>query len=86
MIVILAAGLAGLCRPTGCVRLTRFAQVALAGISIWCAVPASGQDVDYMVYTESPRIFLRERRLKMLKRERERQSMRWMQFEALMAG
>lgn len=39
-----------------------------------------------MVYTESPRLFLRERRLKLLKRERERQSMRWVQFESLTAG
>jgi hypothetical protein len=39
-----------------------------------------------MVYTESPRLFLRERRLKLLKRERERQSMRWVQFESLISG
>lgn len=39
-----------------------------------------------MVYTESPRLFLRDRRLKLLKRERERQSMRWVQFESLITG
>ena len=40
----------------------------------------------YRVYTEHPRLFLRPQRLKLLKRERERQSMRWRQFETLIAG
>jgi hypothetical protein len=53
---------------------------------MWCAVPVSAQDLDYMVYTESPRLFMRERRLRLLKRERERQSMRWVQFETLITG
>ncbi len=77
---------AELCRPIGCVRLTRIASVVLAAVSIWCPVPVLAQDLDYMVYTESPRLFLRERRLRLLKRERERQSMRWVQFETLIAG
>jgi hypothetical protein len=45
-----------------------------------------GQETDYTVYSDSPRIFLRERRIRLLTRERERQSMRWQQFDALIAG
>ncbi len=45
-----------------------------------------GQETDYQVYTDSPRLLLTQRRLKLLKRERERESMRWLQFEALMRG
>src|SRR5271165_1005160 len=40
----------------------------------------------YRVYTEHPRLFLRPARLKLLKRERERQSMRWRQYDMLIAG
>ena len=58
----------------------------LAAVSIWCSIPVSAQEIDYTVYTDSPRIFLRERRLRLLKRERERQSMRWQQFDALISG
>ncbi len=39
-----------------------------------------------MVSTEHPRLFLRPARLRLLRRERERASLRWQQFEALMAG
>ena len=35
------------------------------------------------VFTEHPRLFLRPQRLRLLKRERERQSPRWLQLEAL---
>ena len=47
-----------------------------------------GQTVqeEFRVYTEHPRLFLRPQRLRLLKRERERQSMRWKQFEMLVAG
>src|SRR6266849_1747655 len=38
------------------------------------------------VYTEHPRLFLNAHRLKLLQREKERRSMRWQQFELLMAG
>lgn len=41
---------------------------------------------DFKIYTEHPRLFLRPQRLRLLKREKERQSMRWEQFELLMAG
>ena len=41
---------------------------------------------DFKVYTERPRLLLNQRRLKLLRRERDRQSLRWNQFELLMKG
>src|SRR5215510_5409256 len=38
------------------------------------------------IYTEHPRLFLRPQRLRLLQRERERRTTRWVQFETLMAG
>jgi hypothetical protein len=38
---------------------------------------------EYRVYTEHPRLFLSAQRLRLLKRERTRESMRWRQFELL---
>ena len=40
----------------------------------------------FKVYSESPRLLLRPQRLKLLRRERERRSLRWDQFEALWTG
>src|SRR5437870_9480202 len=48
--------------------------------------PAATSEEEFRVYTEHPRLLLRPQRLRLLKRERERQSMRWKQFEALIAG
>jgi hypothetical protein len=39
-----------------------------------------------VVFTEHPRLFLRPQRLRLLQRERERQSPRWLRLEALVAG
>jgi hypothetical protein len=54
------------------------------------AQPAPGEHADGLgpvaVFTEHPRLFLRPQRLRLLKRERERQSPRWLQLEALVAG
>ena len=38
------------------------------------------------IYTEHPRLFLRANRLKLLRRERERKSLRWEQFDLLIKG
>jgi len=46
------------------------------------ATAASGQD-EFRVYTEHPRLFLTAQRLRLLKRERDRESMRWRQFDLL---
>ena len=57
-------------------------------IVLACCVAAAGQnsDADYKVYTEHPRLLLKAQRLRLLKRERERTSPRWNQFETLMRG
>jgi hypothetical protein len=45
----------------------------------------TGQTVqeEYRVYNEHPRLFLTQQRLRLLKRERDRDSMRWRQFDLL---
>ena len=48
--------------------------------------PLLSQDIDYQVYTDPPRLLMNQRRLRLLKRERERESLRWMQFNTLMQG
>jgi hypothetical protein len=41
---------------------------------------------EYRVYTEHPRLILTAQRLRLLKRERERESQRWRQFDLLVKG
>jgi hypothetical protein len=43
-------------------------------------------DEDFRVYTDSPRLLLTPQRLRLLRRERERQSIRWQQFDSMVAG
>lgn len=45
-----------------------------------------GADEQYRVYTDHPRLILTAQRLRLLKRERERESQRWRQFEMLVKG
>ena len=40
----------------------------------------------FKAYTELPRLLMRPQRLKLLRRERERRSLRWDQFETLWTG
>jgi hypothetical protein len=49
-------------------------------------LPAQVGDDPVTVSTEHPRLFLRPQRLRLLKRERQRMSPRWQQFETLIAG
>ncbi len=44
------------------------------------------QDDEFRVYTDHPRLILTAARLRLLKRERERESQRWRQFELLVKG
>ncbi|MCS7023788.1 MAG: hypothetical protein NZV14_03220 [Bryobacteraceae bacterium] len=44
------------------------------------------QPEDYRVYTEHPRLLLNPRRLRLLRRERERKTLRWEQFQLLVSG
>src|SRR5918993_3470171 len=57
-------------------------------VGLLLAVLATAQmpEEDFHVYKEHPRLLLTAQRLKLLKRERERQSERWRQFEALVVG
>lgn len=49
-------------------------------------IPAGSADEPVTVSTDHPRLFLRPARLRLLKRERERNATRWRQFEILVAG
>jgi hypothetical protein len=55
-----------------------------AGLFGQTAPPA--EPIDFKVYGEPPRLLLTGQRLRLLRRERERQSLRWEQFSALMRG
>ena len=68
-------------------RATALAACCLASLAAQVPPrerPAAPDPV--MVFTEHPRLFLRPQRLRLLKRERERQSPRWLQLEALVKG
>jgi len=62
-------------------RVTAF---LLAAAALACA--ARGQDESLSADAPHPRILLTARRIRLLRRERQRQSMRWNQFHLLMAG
>lgn len=47
--------------------------------------PDTGPE-EFKVYTEHPRLLLNARRLRLLRRERDRKSVRWEQFQSLMVG
>jgi hypothetical protein len=65
-------------------RLTR--RAALAALAATPGIAQQTQEEEFQVYGDHPRLFLNARRLRLLKRERERTSPRWMQFETLVAG
>jgi len=58
-----------------------------AGLACWRAdgqlSPGQPAPDSFRVYTDGPRLFLRPARLKLLRREKERRSLRWDQFETL---
>ena len=67
-------------------KMTRYWLLAAAlcgAAALEAQVPA---DEPITVSTDHPRLLLRPQRLRLLKRERERTSHRWQQFEALVAG
>jgi len=86
-------------RARHCVAMTqsgvmRRIPAALAGLLLAVGWPATAgprgrpqaSDEPVTVSSDHPRLFLRPARLRLLKRERERASARWQQFEALLAG
>jgi hypothetical protein len=62
------------------------ARWLLALVLVALGNPLSGQDEDFHVYTDAPRLLLTKPRLRLLQRERERESIRWQQFDALVAS
>jgi hypothetical protein len=58
-------------------------------LTLMGGLPSAAQSVveeDFQVYGDHPRLFLNARRLRLLQRERQRTSVRWIQFETLVAG
>jgi hypothetical protein len=47
---------------------------------------AQNADEDFKVYSDGPRLLLTKQRLRLLQREKERQSERWQQLDALVSG
>jgi len=68
-------------------RRRTFACAALL-LVLSAGAPANAQtDLEsFVVYSDHPRLFLRPQRLRLLRREVERKSLRWDQFETLMRG
>jgi len=62
------------------------AAAAMAGTAPIAHSQSTIQEEPLRADAPHPRIFLGARRLRLLRRERERQSMRWNQFHLLMAG
>src|SRR5437763_12223030 len=58
----------------------------LLAFAWWPAAAQAPADEPVTVSADHPRLFLRPQRLRLLRRERERSSMRWQQFAALVAG
>lgn len=81
-------------------RTAGLALLGLPGFRLLAQVPPSADSApaerpgtvapttpeSYRVYAEAPRLFLRPARLRLLRRERERQSLRWEQFQNLWNG
>ena len=67
-------------------RRVSFLTLAVAALAGMAPRIALSQEEPLRADAPHPRIFLGARRLRLLRRERERQSMRWNQFHLLMAG
>jgi hypothetical protein len=64
--------------------LTR--RAALSTLAAGAVSAQQQPEEEFQVYGDNPRLFLNARRLRLLRRERERTSVRWVQFETLVAG
>ncbi len=74
-------------RMTHWSRMGSFCTPALALLLVMTmTAPAQTADSDFKLYTEHPRLLLNQKRLRLLRRERQRESMRWMQFDTFMKG
>jgi hypothetical protein len=61
-----------------------FGRLAVSALAA-SAIPVRADD-EFRVYTEAPRLLLKPQRLRLLRRERERDSERWRHLNALIAG
>jgi hypothetical protein len=61
------------------------ATIAIAAMPLLTAQDPVGVE-DFHVYRDAPRLLLTPQRLRLVQRERERQSPRWEQFDALISG
>ncbi len=52
---------------------------------LWLVPAGKAADEDFHVFTDSPRLLLTKQRLRLLQREKERDSVRWQQFDALVS-
>ncbi len=59
----------------------RVGLLLIAGLTIATALAAQSTPESYRIYDEHPRLFLRAQKLKLLRRERVRESLRWQQFD-----
>lgn len=78
-------------KGSACVRMTQSRQMRVPALFLIAAacLPAPAQtpsDDPVTVSADHPRLLLRPQRLRLLRRERERESMRWQQFAALISG
>jgi hypothetical protein len=74
-------------RPSGsgnAVGRRRTCAVLVAVLALCRALPAA--DEDFHVFNDAPRLLLTKQRLRLLQRERERDSVRWQQFDALVSA
>ncbi len=71
---------------TQCARVYALSAARLLFFAALSAFAQNQADEDFHVYTEAPRLLLSKQRLRLLQRERERQSMRWQQFDGLVSG
>lgn len=77
-------------------QLNRWASVLLLGLlaasleNVLVAQPSAAKppaaDEDFHVFTDAPRLLLTKSRLRLLQRERERMSVRWQQFDAMVVA
>lgn len=71
------------CRCDTIGPVLRSMRSAILTLLFTAAVAAQTTGEEFRVYSEHPRLFLTQQRLRLLKRERDRDSMRWRQFALL---
>lgn len=61
-------------------------RVLFLTLALAATLPAQAADEDFHIFTDAPRLLLTRQRLRLLQRERERDSIRWQQFDALVTS